>query len=384
MAGIYIHIPFCRKKCFYCDFYKTTAVVKKPLFLQSLHHEIQLQKNYLYGEPVSTIYFGGGTPSVLTISELSGILTDLENHFPIMNGAEITLEANPDDLNLDYLKELRQIGFNRLSMGIQSFSDKDLKAMNRRHSAVQAVHSVYEAVEAGFSEISIDLIYGLPTLTLQQWEKNLKRAVSLPVNHISAYHLTYHEGTKFYDWLKAGQLRELPEDESLEQFEMLMDITNLAGFEQYEISNFARKKAYSKHNSSYWNGSKYLGLGPSAHSFDGVSRQWNVANLEKYIKAITAGEPPFEREELSTTDKLNDYLITRLRTRWGISLNYVYNNFGEDYVNNLLKSAQSFILSGNLHHTGDNISLTRKGIMRSDEIMLALVVENESENRASK
>lgn len=376
MAGIYIHIPFCRKKCFYCDFYKTTAVVKKPLFLQTLHHEIQHQKDYLGGETVSTIYFGGGTPSVLIISELTDILTALGNHFLILPDAEITLEANPDDLTPDYLKELRQVGFNRLSLGIQSFSDKDLKAMNRRHSAVQAVQSIYEAVEAGFSDISIDLIYGLPGLTLQQWEKNLKRAVSLPVNHISAYHLTYHEGTKFYDWLKAGQLRELHEDESLEQFEMLMDITNLAGFEQYEISNFSRNKAYSKHNSSYWNGSKYLGLGPSAHSYNGLSRQWNVASLEKYLKTIASGEPPFEREELSTTDKLNDYLITRLRTCWGISLNYVYNNFSEVYVNNLLKSAQSFILSGHLHHTGDNISLTRKGIMISDEIMLALVLEN--------
>jgi len=376
MAGIYIHIPFCRKKCFYCDFYKTTAVEKKPLFLQSLHHEIQLQKNYLCGEPVSTLYFGGGTPSVLTISELSGILTDFENHFPIMNGTEVTLEANPDDLNLDYLKELRQIGFNRLSMGIQSFSDKDLKQMNRRHSAVQAVHSVYEAVEAGFSDISIDLIYGLPGLTMKQWEKNLKQAVSLPVNHISAYHLTYHEGTKFYDWLKTGQLRELPEDESLAQFETLIDITNQAGFEQYEISNFAQNKAYSKHNSSYWNGSKYLGLGPSAHSYNGISRQWNVASLEKYIKAIAAGETHFEREELTQTDKLNDYLITRLRTRWGISLNYISENFGEEFGRQVFHSAQTFISTGHLLQNGDIISLTRQGIMISDKIMLALVVEN--------
>jgi oxygen-independent coproporphyrinogen III oxidase len=376
MAGIYIHIPFCRKKCFYCDFYKTTAVVKKPLFLQSLHNEIRRQKDYLGGESVGTIYFGGGTPSVLSINELSSILVDLGQHFQILSDAEITLEANPDDLTLDYLKELRQAGFNRLSLGIQSFSDKDLKAMNRRHSAMQAVQSVYEAVEAGFSDISIDLIYGLPGLTMQQWEKNLKRAVALPVNHISAYHLTYHEGTKFYDWLKTGQLRELPEDDSLAQFEMLIDILQAEGFEQYEISNFARNEAYSKHNSSYWNSSKYLGLGPSAHSFDGVSRQWNLASLEKYMQAIGTGEPPFELETLTLTDKLNDYLITRMRTRWGISLNFITENFGEEYRKQILQSAQTFISSQQLQQIGDTISLTRTGIMISDKIMLALVVEN--------
>jgi oxygen-independent coproporphyrinogen III oxidase len=376
MAGIYIHIPFCRKKCFYCDFYKSTAVIKKPLFLQSLHREIEQQSGYLEAEQVSTIYLGGGTPSVLTVSELAEILEWLHLKFRIDSNAEITLEANPDDLNLPYLKELKQLGFNRLSIGIQSFSDKDLKAMNRRHSAVQAVQSVYEAVEAGFSDISIDLIYGLPGLTLTQWEKNINRAVALPVNHISAYHLTYHEGTKFYDWLKTGQLRELPEDDSLAQFEMLMDITKSAGFEQYEISNFAREKAYSKHNSSYWSDSKYLGLGPSAHSFDGASRQWNIANLEKYIQAISAGKPSFEREVLTQTDKLNDYLITRLRTQWGISLNYISENFGEEFGRQVLHSSQVYISTGHLLQNGDIISLTRTGIMISDKIMLALVVEN--------
>lgn len=376
MAGIYIHIPFCRKKCFYCDFYKTTAVIKKPLFLQSLHREIEQQSRYLEVELVRTIYLGGGTPSVLTVSELDEILEWLHLHFLIDSNAEITLEANPDDLNLPYLKQLKNMGFNRLSIGIQSFSDANLKRMNRRHSSVQAVQSVYEAVDAGFSDISIDLIYGLPGLTLAQWEKNIKRAVTLPVNHISAYHLTYHEGTKFYDWLKTGQLRELPEDDSLAQFEMLIDILQAEGFEQYEISNFAREKAYSKHNSSYWNGSKYVGLGPSAHSFDGASRQWNVANLEKYIQTISTGKSTFEREVLTQTDKLNDYLITRLRTQWGISLNYISENFGEEFGRQVLHSAQRFIATVHLLQNGDNISLTRSGIMISDKIMLALVFEN--------
>lgn len=374
MAGIYIHIPFCRKKCFYCDFYKTTAVVKKPLFLQSLHREIDLRGPYLGGEAVGTIYLGGGTPSVLTMDELNGIMDHLHRNFRVEQDAEITMEANPDDLSAEYLRELKQSGFNRLSIGIQSFSDGDLQRMNRRHSAVQAVHSVLEAASSGFSSVSIDLIYGLPGLSLQQWEKNIRRAVKLPVNHISAYHLTYHEGTKFYDWLKAGQLREIPEDDSLAQFEMLMDITGEAGFEQYEISNFARDKAWSKHNSSYWNGSKYLGLGPSAHSYDGGSRQWNVANLDQYIASTEKGSPDFEREILSETNRINDYLITRIRTVWGISLNDLEREFGEPVRRQVWQSAQSFIHSGHLMHQGDVVSLTRRGIMISDEIMLALVV----------
>lgn len=374
MAGIYIHIPFCRKKCFYCDFYKTTAVVKKPLFLQSLHREIDLRGPYLGGEAVGTIYLGGGTPSVLTMDELNGIMDHLHRNFRVEQDAEITMEANPDDLSAEYLRELKQSGFNRLSIGIQSFSDGDLQRMNRRHSAVQAVHSVLEAASAGFSSVSIDLIYGLPGLSLQQWEKNIRRAVKLPVNHISAYHLTYHEGTKFYDWLKAGQLREIPEDDSLAQFEVLMDITGEAGFEQYEISNFARDKAWSKHNSSYWNGSKYLGLGPSAHSYDGGSRQWNVANLDQYIASTEKGDPDFEREILSETNRINDYLITRIRTVWGISLNDLEREFGEPVRRQVWQSAQSFIHSGHLMHQGDVVSLTRRGIMISDEIMLALVV----------
>jgi oxygen-independent coproporphyrinogen-3 oxidase len=246
--------------------------------------------------------------------------------------------------------------------------------MNRRHTAAQALLSVYDATGAGFSAISIDLIYGLPGLTLSQWEKNLHKAVKLSVNHLSAYHLTYHEGTKFYDWLKAGQLRELPEDDSVEQFEMLMDISQESGFEQYEISNFARDKAYSKHNSSYWNGSKYLGLGPSAHSFDGVSRQWNVADLDKYLSSISEGQPAYEREILSETNKINDYLITGIRTIWGISLNHLQTHFDEKISRQVKNSSQSFINSGHLRQSGDIISLTRSGIMISDEIMLTLMV----------
>ncbi len=349
-------------------------MAKKPLFLQALHREIEAQKTYLGGENVSTLYLGGGTPSVLSVSELGSLLDHLHTAFPFGDEAEITLEANPDDLSHQYLRELRELGVNRLSIGIQSFSDADLQRMNRRHTAAQALLSVYDATEAGFSAISIDLIYGLPGLTLSQWEKNLQKAVKLSVNHLSAYHLTYHEGTKFYDWLKAGQLRELPEDDSIEQFEMLMDISQESGFEQYEISNFARDKAYSKHNSNYWNGSKYLGLGPSAHSYDGVSRQWNVADLDKYLVSIGEGQPACEREILSETNKINDYLITRIRTIWGISLNHLQSHFGEKISRQVKNSSQSFINSGHLQQSGDIISLTRSGIMISDKIMLTLMV----------
>ncbi len=374
MAGVYIHIPFCRKKCFYCDFYKTTEVTQKPLFLKSLLQETTLRQDYLKGETVETIYLGGGTPSVLTVEELSNILTNLKTSFQVSKQAEITLEANPDDLSPQFLGELLQIGFNRLSIGIQSFSDHDLRRMNRRHTSQQALQVVYDAVAKGFSDISIDLIYGLPGLTMEQWQANLETALHLPVNHLSAYHLTYHEGTKFYEWLKKGQLVELPEDDSVAQFEKLIDKTLEAGFEQYEISNFARENAYSKHNSSYWKDHNYLGLGPSAHSYDGVSRQWNVADLYKYMFALEAGRLDCQQEILTETERANDYLITRIRTKWGISIHYLQTHFGEKLSRKVLQSAQPFIGAGQLQHNGDIISLTRSGIMISDKIMLALMV----------
>lgn len=374
MAGIYIHIPFCRKKCFYCDFYKTTAVSQKPLFLEVLQEEIRMQQNYLGGETVETVYFGGGTPSVLSQPELKRILDLLFLHHTVSDTAEITVEANPDDLSLTYLNELKATGVNRLSIGIQSFSDEDLKRMNRRHSSEQAIQSVRDARQAGFTDISIDLIYGLPGLSLARWEQNLKKAVELPASHLSAYHLTYHEGTRFHHWLKKGQLAELPEKESLDQFDRLVRITGDAGYEQYEISNFARNGAYSRHNTSYWNGSKYLGLGPSAHSFDGISRQWNISDIYRYSRSIQSGKLNFEREVLTEKDQLNDYLITRLRTRWGISLTDISRDFGETAARKTQQSANSYLKSEHLRQQDDVITLTRSGIMISDEIMLALIV----------
>lgn len=375
MGGIYIHVPFCRKKCFYCDFYKTTAVSQKPLFLQSLHREIDLQHEYLQNEPVDTVYFGGGTPSVLLPSEISEILEHLGHHHAFSNLCEVTVEANPDDLSPSYLKDLKMAGANRLSIGIQSFHPEDLKRMNRRHTREQAVSSVANALEAGFSDISIDLIYGLPELSMGRWEENLRQAMELPATHLSAYHLTYHEGTMFHHWLKKGQLKEIPEDDSIAQFEMLIDMSAAAGYEHYEISNFARNQAYSKHNSGYWKGKKYLGLGPSAHSFDGVSRQWNIADLYHYMKSLQQGVLDFEREILSDTDQLNDFLITRIRTKWGLDLRELQSHFSQKARFQVENSAKKYLISGHLKMEGETLSLTRQGIMVSDEIMLALLAE---------
>lgn len=374
MSGIYIHIPFCRKRCHYCDFYTLTAIDQKPRFLEALKTETELRKAYLHSTTVQTIYLGGGTPSVLSPRELSDILDQLNRNFSIDPHAEVTLEANPDDLNREFLTDLRSIGFNRLSMGIQSFSDGDLKKMNRRHTAEQAVTAVHDAADAGFNHISIDLIYGLPGLSIDQWRKNLQRALKLPVEHISSYHLTYHEGTRFYDWLHSGRLRELPEDDSLEQFNLMMELLTEAGYEHYEISNFALNGAYSKHNSSYWDGTSYLGLGPSAHSYNGASRQWNVASLARYTAALTAGGSYFDFEELTETEKLNDYIITRLRTQWGISLAHIQQSFGVSFSNSVLASAGKYLSTGKLKQEGSILTLTREGIMVSDKILLDLVV----------
>lgn len=375
MAGIYIHIPFCRKKCYYCDFYKTTVFSNKQIFLESLMKETDSRKEYLLGETIETVYFGGGTPSVLSPSEIGEILRKLKSTFGFEDNPEITVEANPDDLEREYPERLLETGINRISIGIQSFDDHSLGKMNRRHNARQAVQSVLHASGAGFRNISIDMIYGLPGMDTGTWVKNIEIAVQLPVNHISAYHLTFHEGTLFHRWLQKGSIREVSEEESISQHENLVRLLSESGFEQYEISNFARNHAYSKHNCSYWTGKKYLGLGPSAHSFNGTSREWNSSDLNSYISAIQAGLPAFESEILTPTDQLNDYLITRIRTKWGISVDYIRNTFGEKICTNITGSAGKYIENGCLKRVGDSIVLTSSGVMISDQITLNLMVE---------
>lgn len=374
MAGIYIHIPFCRQKCYYCDFFKTVNTSQTEQFIAAIKKELILRKNYLGNEPVDTIYFGGGTPSVLNEKQLTSVLAAVASLFTINKHAEITIESNPDDLTAPYLKMLQKAGINRLSIGIQSFQDKHLKKMNRRHNTIQAKAVVKQAAELGFSNISVDLIYGLPNLTQQEWETSLEEVFSLPVQHLSAYHLTYHEGTPFYTWLKKGTLQELKEEESVSQFNLLMEKAESAGFEQYEISNFAKNELYSRHNSSYWNGSRYLGIGPSAHSYNGNSRQWNVAHLDAYLKGIESDSVYFQEEILSKNEKYNDYIITRLRTKWGVSSRFIGQQFGKDKKRQFLQDIGKYVDSGKIIQQDDTFQFSREGLFVSDDIMANLVI----------
>ncbi len=374
MAGIYIHIPFCRQKCYYCDFYKTVNTSLRQKFLSTLKAEAKVRKIYLQNESLETIYFGGGTPSVLTVPELSDILQFLRQEYQVEDGAEITLEANPDDLTSAYLKGIKSAGINRLSIGIQSFQDKHLKKMNRRHNSTQATKAIEKAAALGFDNLSIDLIYGLPELTKEQWSESLNQSFQLPVQHLSAYHLTYHEGTPFYTWLKKGTLKELKESESIIQFNMLVDAAEKNAYEQYEISNFARNQMYSRHNTSYWMGKKYLGLGPSAHSFDGLTRRWNVSHVEAYIKAFENKSNYYEEEVLSPGDKFNEYLLTRLRTQWGVSLDFVNQQFGAEKKEHLIKQIRKYKEAKKVILKNQIITLSREGLLISDEIMADLII----------
>lgn len=346
----------------------------KQTFLSALQKETKLRKNYLQNELVETVYFGGGTPSVLDANELDKILHALYSDFEISSDAEITFEANPDDLTNDYLQEIKRLGINRLSIGIQAFQDAHLKKMNRRHNAAQAVEVVENAARHGFHNVSVDLIYGLPDLSETEWRESLNKVFQLPVQHLSAYHLTYHEGTAFYTWLKKGTLKELAEAESVAQFNILIDEASKAGFEQYEISNFARNEMYSKHNTAYWLGRKYLGLGPSAHSFDQKSRRWNVSHVESYIKAIENQSNYYEEEVLSEKERYNEYILTHIRTKWGVSLLFVNGYFGIKYREYLLKQAAKYLNRGNILINDNILTLSRNGLFISDEIMTDLMI----------
>ena len=378
MAGIYIHIPFCRKRCHYCDFFKSTDLSQKARLLAGLKKELESRASELDSEEINTIYFGGGTPSVLLIDELKDLLNTIQQHYQVTENAEITLEANPDDLTQAMLSALKQTGFNRLSMGVQSFSEADLKLMNRRHGVMQAIQSVKWAKEAGFSNISIDLIYGLPNQTIEEWERNVRIAIELDVQHISAYNLTYHQGTVFYERLKKGILKELPDELSLQQFGMLIQILKEAGFEHYEISNFCKPGLYSQHNSSYWKSKKYLGIGPSAHSYDLVSRRWNVSSIAKYLDGLENGQEYWEDEILTEQDKYNDFIITGLRTIWGISEEFVQNSFAPNYFIHFQKWKEKYLLSGHLLNTFGKVSISPEGLFISDKIMADFMVVESS------
>jgi len=369
MAGIYIHIPFCKTICPYCDFYSIIDNNGQENFIEALLTEAELRKDYLGGESVSTIYFGGGTPSVLSVKQLALIMDALRRLFPVCDNPEITIELNPDDVDSDYFRNLRIEGFNRLSFGIQSWDEKILKFLHRRHTGNQSAKAIEDALKAGFENISADLIYGIPGLDNELWSVTLDKTLDFDIKHLSAYHLTIEPGTVFGKLKEAGKLTEVDEETSNTQFEILIEKTADAGFIQYEISNFGKEGWFSQHNSNYWRQVSYLGLGPSAHSFNRISRQWNIKSVTKYIKAIKQGKEFSEYEELDSRKRFNEYIMTSLRTMWGIDLDFVEKNFekeGYDYIINL---SYRFINYGLMKMEENRLILTNQGKIISDNII---------------
>lgn len=374
MAGIYIHVPFCKTRCIYCDFYTRTDMSPKYDYVLALCEEIKLRKNYIGDEDVKTVYFGGGTPSQLSESDFLRIFETLHHEFRIAPDAEITMEANPDDLSAHYLATLKEkLPFNRLSIGIQSFDDEELKFLKRRHSADKAKEAVRMCQSLGYNNISIDLMYGLPNQTMQIWERNLEEAIALDVQHISSYHLIYEQGTRLYRLFKMGDVNPVDEDLSVDMFSRMIEKLTAAGFDHYEISNFARHGLYSKHNSSYWLGKKYLGLGPAAHSYDGQNRSWNVASISKYIEGIRTENPNLEIEALDENTKYNDFILTGMRTKWGVNLSELESLFGTKMKAFCLKNARKYLDQGFLTEKDNILKLTRQGIFISDGIMSDLM-----------
>lgn len=373
MAGIYIHIPFCKRRCIYCDFFSTTQSDQKSTYVRALCEELRIRKDYLQEEDIETIYLGGGTPSQLSQKELESIFTTIYNIYKVKENAEITLEANPDDLTPEYVSMLCQLPINRISMGIQTFQENTLKLLHRRHTAQQAVEAFHRCREAGFQNISIDLMYGLPGETLETWIHDLKQAIDLHPEHISAYHLIYEEGTVLWKLREECQVKEADEDLSVSLFSTLINMLTQAGYQHYEISNFCLPGLHSQHNSSYWTGKNYLGCGPSAHSYNGVSRQWNVASLDKYMTSISSGQPDFELEELDLYTRYNDFVITSIRTCWGMPLSRLQTEYGEELYHYCLRMAKPHLEQGVLQLQDEVLKLTSKGIFVSDGIMSDLL-----------
>ena len=369
MSGIYIHIPWCKQVCYYCDFHFRVSMRDKQKMLETMCREIDLRKNYLGESEIKTVYFGGGTPSVLTVNELEYLLNKIKDNFRLdKNYVEITAEVNPDDLDYNYLSGLKKIGINRLSIGIQSFDDNILKWMNRRHNAETAEKSIIMATEAGFKNISADLIYGIPGMDNELWKKQVKKMFSLPVTHFSAYHLTIEPATPFGVFMKRGNFAPAGNDIAAENFLTLMDMLPEQGFLWYEVANFCLPGYESKHNSSYWLREKYIGIGPSAHSFDLTSRQWNIAINREYIEKVNNGGVFYERETLSVTDSYHDYILTSIRTYKGVNYEYIRNNLGTEYENKARKFIIPYISSGHAENFENGFRLTVKGLLLADKI----------------
>ncbi len=376
MAGIYIHIPFCKQACHYCDFHFSTSLKRKSELVELIAKEAQIRADELSGIPINTIYFGGGTPSLLSGEEIKSIADKIHENYHVAPGVEFTLEANPDDLDADRLRALKDAGVNRLSIGIQSFSDKSLKWMNRAHNAKEALNCLALAHEAGFNNISIDLIYGLPQLTKSVWKEELKRVVDLNIQHVSAYCLTVEAQTALGHWVKKGKEKPVDEEAAKAQFEMLIEGMDAAGLEQYEVSNFAREGFHSRHNSAYWHGEKYIGLGPAAHSFNGISRSWNVSNNALYLKALHENNLPSTAEELTLTDRFNEWVMTGLRTSKGIDLQMGKKRFDIDIAQNYRNEIDKLIENEMADIHNSRLALTRKGLFFADGIAADFFILN--------
>lgn len=378
MAGIYIHIPFCKQACYYCDFHFSTSLKKKNELIAALKKELIVRKHEFGVEEIKTIYFGGGTPSILTFKELQAIFDVIYENYNVNPSAEITLEANPDDLTSEKILELSKLPINRLSIGIQSFFEDDLKFMNRAHTAEESKKCLTEALQY-FDNITIDLIYGVPNMTAKKWQENLNIAFEFGVPHISSYALTVEEKTALASFIKKGKVAPVDENLALEHFNMLVAETEKQGFVHYEISNFGKPAYFSKHNTSYWLGEKYLGIGPSAHSFNGVERAWNVSNNAKYIKVIAENKLPITVEKLSVENRYNEYIMTGLRTIWGVSFRKVETDFGTEFLQNLIKNSQQFITKKLLKiksdpNLGTVLITTKKGKFLADGIASDLFI----------
>ena len=373
MAGIYIHIPFCKQRCSYCAFYSTTLYNIRERYVDALCKEIAMRKEYAGGAPIETIYLGGGTPSTLSMEQLKRICDTVYAAYQVSPAPEVTIECNPDDLTPDFLAQLKVLPFNRISMGVQSFNDTQLKRLGRRHDAAKARQAVANARSAGYSNISIDLIFALPGSTIDEWEHDLESAIALRPDHLSAYNLTYEEGTPMHRALERGDFTELSEEDNITQFQMLISRLKEAGYRHYEISNFALPGRESRHNSSYWNDTPYIGCGAAAHSYNGTSRGWNIADIQEYIKGIENGNPVFEIEELTEEERYNDTILTRLRTAEGIPLEWMKKKFGKRLNDYMQSAAEKEIAFGNLKAENGHLSLSEKGIFISDAVIRELI-----------
>jgi oxygen-independent coproporphyrinogen III oxidase len=372
LAGLYIHIPYCKQACHYCNFHFSTTLRTLPAMVRAIVRELELRKDYLSGETVDSIYFGGGTPSLLNTDDLVVIFEKIAAEYSVAPDAEITLEANPDDLGLEKLREWHgRTPINRLSIGIQSFSEEDLRAMNRAHTSAHAHDCLRDALEAGFENLTADLIYGAPTTSDAQWQKNAETLFDLNIPHLSCYCLTVEEGTALHKFVKKGTRPAVDEEQASRQFEWLMDAAAQRGYAHYEISNFAKPGRFARHNSNYWRGVKYLGVGPAAHSFNGISRQWNVANNALYIKSLESDIVPFEMETLTLENRYNEYVMTALRTAWGVDLAFLEQTT-PSFIPHFTQKIQTFVEAGWVAQEAGVFRLTRQGKLLADRIAMEL------------